>query len=412
MVTLFGGGAIMLLYIGDQQECYYLQELSDQLQEPICMLPAPEDPVDILQYVKAQYSHYIVNIGSYMEKSREIIYALKQLVGIVDGTLILLAVNMTTETSIISELLYAGFTNIIFGHKESDSAIISTNLPTTAPLYTEPIKGEHRFTEPMLNSYTPYYESPETLHNSRVQQNSTKAKGNKWIKRGLAYGGCVALFLIVLVFLYQRLVTLKDPALPPDKEVSLVEDKLKEKKEVPATIPVTTAPAALFPVLPREIEQLKETEQWKDTEEKNTEEKDKALSGKVQGIELEKENPKEDTTSKETTSKETTSEDAASRELPNIKKSTNETKKNNQVVITYIKLPSSIRMVTGVTIKIDPEYQPSSADQSGLTWKSNNSRIATVRNGKITANRPGVVVITVRTREGKKATCKVTIANQ
>lgn len=47
-----------------------------------------------------------------------------------------------------------------------------------------------------------------------------------------------------------------------------------------------------------------------------------------------------------------------------------------------------------------------------LTWKSNNKKVAVVKNGKVTAKREGKATITVTTSDGKKAVCKVTVTTK
>ncbi|MBQ8133993.1 MAG: leucine-rich repeat protein [Clostridia bacterium] len=44
-----------------------------------------------------------------------------------------------------------------------------------------------------------------------------------------------------------------------------------------------------------------------------------------------------------------------------------------------------------------------------VTWKTSNSKIATVKNGKVTAKKAGTVTITVKTANGKTAKCKITV---
>ncbi|MBQ8135234.1 MAG: leucine-rich repeat protein [Clostridia bacterium] len=44
-----------------------------------------------------------------------------------------------------------------------------------------------------------------------------------------------------------------------------------------------------------------------------------------------------------------------------------------------------------------------------VTWKTSNSKIATVKNGKVTAKKAGTVTITVKTTNGKTAKCKITV---
>ena len=45
-----------------------------------------------------------------------------------------------------------------------------------------------------------------------------------------------------------------------------------------------------------------------------------------------------------------------------------------------------------------------------LKWTSSNKKVATVnKNGKVTAKKKGTATITVKTANGKKYSCKVTV---
>lgn len=71
---------------------------------------------------------------------------------------------------------------------------------------------------------------------------------------------------------------------------------------------------------------------------------------------------------------------------------------------------SSITLEVGGSEAISAAISPVGADtQTALTWSSENSGIATISGGKITAVSPGVTNIVVRTANGKSATCKVTV---
>lgn len=81
--------------------------------------------------------------------------------------------------------------------------------------------------------------------------------------------------------------------------------------------------------------------------------------------------------------------------------------------------------VTGVTLdkttlslKVDETatltatVAPDDAEDKSVTWKSSNSAIATVSNGKVTATAVGTATITVTTTDGAKtATCNVTVTS-
>ena len=65
---------------------------------------------------------------------------------------------------------------------------------------------------------------------------------------------------------------------------------------------------------------------------------------------------------------------------------------------------------TGLTTTLTPTILPSNATNKSVTWKSSNTKIATVENGLITAIKAGKSTITVTTVDGKKtAKCTVTV---
>lgn len=69
------------------------------------------------------------------------------------------------------------------------------------------------------------------------------------------------------------------------------------------------------------------------------------------------------------------------------------------------------------TVNVNKTYQlkatlnPTNATNKNVTWKSSNTKVATVdANGKVTAKAAGTVTITVTTKDGNKtATCKITV---
>ena len=73
---------------------------------------------------------------------------------------------------------------------------------------------------------------------------------------------------------------------------------------------------------------------------------------------------------------------------------------------------------TAVTLKINEEkiinviLTPSNATNQTITWTTNDSSVATVNNGKITAKKVGTTTITARTSNGKTANVTVTVKNQ
>ena len=71
----------------------------------------------------------------------------------------------------------------------------------------------------------------------------------------------------------------------------------------------------------------------------------------------------------------------------------------------------SITVYKGYTHQLYYTLNPTSISTT-LKWKSSNKRIASVdKNGLVTAKRKGVARITVTTKEGKKASCKVKVLN-
>ncbi len=71
----------------------------------------------------------------------------------------------------------------------------------------------------------------------------------------------------------------------------------------------------------------------------------------------------------------------------------------------------SITVYKGYTHQLYYTLNPTSISTT-LKWKSSNKRIASVdKNGLVTGKRKGVARITVTTKEGKKASCKVKVLN-
>ncbi len=72
---------------------------------------------------------------------------------------------------------------------------------------------------------------------------------------------------------------------------------------------------------------------------------------------------------------------------------------------------NNIELEKGVTSKLSATYSPlDTTDSPNLTWKSSNEKVATVDStGKITAVRSGTAIITVKTSNGKTATCNVIV---
>ena len=82
-----------------------------------------------------------------------------------------------------------------------------------------------------------------------------------------------------------------------------------------------------------------------------------------------------------------------------------------QVVPTSVALnKTTLTLDTGKTSNLKATVYPSNAANKKCTWSSSNTRVATVDgNGKVTAKQVGTATITVKTSNGKTATCKVTV---
>ena len=81
-----------------------------------------------------------------------------------------------------------------------------------------------------------------------------------------------------------------------------------------------------------------------------------------------------------------------------------------QVVPTSVSLnKTSLTLDVGKSYTLTKTVSPSNAVTS-YTWSSSNTSVATVdKNGKVTAKASGTATITVKTSNGKTATCKVTV---
>ena len=74
--------------------------------------------------------------------------------------------------------------------------------------------------------------------------------------------------------------------------------------------------------------------------------------------------------------------------------------------------PSSVKMPMGAAKQLTVTIKPAGANKK-VTWSSSKPAIASVSsNGLITAKKKGTAVITVKTNNGKKATCKVTVTKE
>ncbi len=77
---------------------------------------------------------------------------------------------------------------------------------------------------------------------------------------------------------------------------------------------------------------------------------------------------------------------------------------------TKVKLNrTSASLKKGKTVTLKATVTPSKNVISTVTWSTSNSRVATVKNGKVTAKAKGTTTITVKTTNGKTARCKITV---
>ena len=84
------------------------------------------------------------------------------------------------------------------------------------------------------------------------------------------------------------------------------------------------------------------------------------------------------------------------------------------VKVTKVKLSKTsltLKPKASTTLKVT--ITPSKATNKSLVWSSSNKKVATVKDGKITAKAVGTTTITVKTQDGsnKKAICKITVAD-
>lgn len=87
--------------------------------------------------------------------------------------------------------------------------------------------------------------------------------------------------------------------------------------------------------------------------------------------------------------------------------------KNVTVAISSIKLNiSSTTLNAGDHINLVASISPSDATNKEILWSSNNSSIASVTNGMVTAKAKGTAVITAKTVNGKTATCTIIVRGE
>ncbi|MBR3441775.1 MAG: Ig-like domain-containing protein [Bacteroidales bacterium] len=81
------------------------------------------------------------------------------------------------------------------------------------------------------------------------------------------------------------------------------------------------------------------------------------------------------------------------------------------VAVTGVSLnKSSMTLTEGVSETLTATVAPSNATNTGVSWSSSNTGVATVNGGQVTAVKAGTATITVTTADGNKtATCSITV---
>ncbi|MBQ8134195.1 MAG: leucine-rich repeat protein [Clostridia bacterium] len=83
------------------------------------------------------------------------------------------------------------------------------------------------------------------------------------------------------------------------------------------------------------------------------------------------------------------------------------TVKNLPTKVKLNKTSASLKVKKSLTLKAT--VTPTKNVISSITWSTSNKKIATVKNGKVTALKAGTVTITAKTANGKTAKCKITV---
>lgn len=73
---------------------------------------------------------------------------------------------------------------------------------------------------------------------------------------------------------------------------------------------------------------------------------------------------------------------------------------------------SRVDLVAGQSVQLTATVSPNNASNKTVTWSSQNSRIATVHNGKITAVSAGSTLVLAKTHNGKTASVRVYVQNK
>lgn len=70
---------------------------------------------------------------------------------------------------------------------------------------------------------------------------------------------------------------------------------------------------------------------------------------------------------------------------------------------------TSLSLTVGGSETLKATISPANASDKAVTWKSDNTKVATVMGGKVTARAAGTATITAAAADGKTAKCKVTV---
>ncbi len=82
----------------------------------------------------------------------------------------------------------------------------------------------------------------------------------------------------------------------------------------------------------------------------------------------------------------------------------------NEVNFVYLSKPS-ITLYEGQSFEVESRISPLDAVNPHLTWNSSESDVCTVENGKITALKKGISVVSAKSSNGKTASLKVEVRN-
>ncbi len=393
----------MLLYIGEMMEAGYLQQLSNQLKQAICLVDAPEDPLELVALVQPQYSHYMIRINPYEHRPKELVKGLRRFIDSAEGKLMLLATHMTTDSAVIRELMYAGFVNIYFLDADTCKEIepVKVHASTVKLQVKEVVTGDYQPTESMntvpmalnLAHTEPMVVEEENL--PCLLQKQSKREG----RQNHRFTVCCCLIIILLVVIdigvasylltedtnIQRIgehYVQRETSTIPTEPVSSLQVQNERTTTVPSTIELPDATPQMSPSIPPLT----------------------AVDGSTTVVPMEE--PTEQQTEQPAQQPTAQKVKKPAEQLPA------EASTPKPVPIHSLSLPESLRMVKGGTIVLEPEYKPLEASQTSFSWKSNNTELATVKNGRVTAKKTGVVTITVTTSNGKKAKCRIIIGDE